>query len=112
MGLVRQAVGVHGHPLPLLPDKRSTALLQSLSPVYSKPCTIYFGQVSSTTADALRHLHIGILYRIEYAKNPVNILGDRLRVWDIPVADHQRWRRSYAILLWRAVAMHSTNLTN
>jgi len=109
MGLVRQAVGVHRHPLPLLPDKRSTALLQSLSPVYSKPCTIYFGQV---TADALRHLYIGIFYRIEYAKNPVNILGDRLRVWDIPVADHQRWRRSYAILLWRAVAMHSTNLAN
>ena len=112
MGLLRQAVAAHRHPLPLLPDKRSTALLRSLLPVCSEPCAIYFDQVSSATADAPRHLHIGILYRIEYAKNPVNILGDCLRVWDIPMTDHQRWRRNYVILLWRAMALHSKNLAN
>jgi hypothetical protein len=77
-----------------------------------RACAIYFDQVSSTTATALRHLRIGILYRIEYAKNLVNILGNCLRVWDIPMADDQQWRRNYAVLLWRAMALHSKNLAN
>jgi len=28
------------------------------------------------------------------------------------MTDHQRWRRNYEILLWRAMAMHSKNLAN